>query len=369
MWNAKEKVLKARKGLVLDHPFFGTLALKPELKEDSTCQTGWTNGRVIAYNPPWIETLDLDETKGFFAHEVFHNGSLHHLRRGNRDPKKWNVACDYALNGILLKEGFRLPPGALYNSQYDGLSAEAIYNMLPEDAGEGEGGDPGGCGEVRDDPGASDEAQNQEQAAEWTIAVNQSKQLADKCGKLSGGMKRLIEGMVAPKVDWREVLRNFVQVASRNDYSWKAPNRRFLSQGVYLPILKSMELGDLAVFIDTSGSINEEALAAFGSEINALKDEYSGSYVVVLSCDDAVTNIQEFGADEPVTLEPVGGDGTDFRPPFEWMDTNGTIPSCAIYFTDGYCSSFPPDPGYPVLWVLWLKNEYFNPPFGEVVTM
>ena len=161
---ASEKITKARAGLILDQPFFGALSLKLRVVEDQNCETAWTDGVSLGYSPEFIDGLSLEQTKGLISHEVMHCACAHQVRRGGRDHKKWNIAADYAINGILTGAGFVLPDGGLINSAFDDKSADEIYNLIPDPPpdqgdGDGQGGqgdgnpDPGGCGEVRDTPG------------------------------------------------------------------------------------------------------------------------------------------------------------------------------------------------------------------------
>src|SRR3546814_4043210 len=126
---ATEKLLKARARLLTSQPFYATLALHLELVEDSTCETMWTDGRRAGFNPAHVEEAALSELEGGLAHLVTHCALLHHVRRGGRDAKQWNDACDYAIIPELIKAGFRLPQGALLNSAFEGLGAEGVFSQ------------------------------------------------------------------------------------------------------------------------------------------------------------------------------------------------------------------------------------------------
>jgi hypothetical protein len=170
------KVIKARVGVILDFPFFGSLLLRLTLCEDSSADTLWTDGRTLGYSPAFVDGVSLEVLKGCLCHEVLHCGLLHAARRGGRDPERWNIAADHAVNLALADvPGVVLPAGCLADPSFKGLSAEEIFSRLPvpdpgdDEAGSGDlgggssddsggepdqgGGDPGGCGEVRDVPG------------------------------------------------------------------------------------------------------------------------------------------------------------------------------------------------------------------------
>src|SRR5262249_30746325 len=198
-----------------------------------------------------------------------HKALSHHARMGSRDRARWNIACDLSVNPVLLEAGFTLPKGRLvpgegsYQDLPQGKSAEEDYALLghsPEygredpPSGDDASPDPGRCGSVRP-PGDGSLAACKQAAAEAQVAVAQARQVAQQRGALPGGLARLVEEVLQPKVDWREVLREFVSCQARTDYSWNPPSRRFLQQGLYLPSLRSEELGAIVLAVDISGSI------------------------------------------------------------------------------------------------------------------
>jgi len=295
----------------------------------------------------------------------------------------------------VLASGCRLPPGGLSGMGTD-LSAEAIYARLPDpppsggqgqgkgqgkgrgksgppETGEGSGEDPGGCGAVRDAPapdgGRPTPTDLAQAEAEAKVAVAQAAQAAKACGKLPAALARLVEEILEPRVPWREVLRRFVDQAARDDYTWRRPNRRYLASGLYLPALYSEEMRPIVVAVDTSGSIGARELDQFAAEMTAILQE-TGASATIIYCDAAVSGVEEFTPEDlPLRLSPKGGGGTDFRPPFAEVETRGLTPACAIYLTDGECSSFPEPPEYPVLWAVTdhAQARKFAPPFGEVL--
>lgn len=379
-----DKMQKARAGLIFDSPFFASIALRLRLVVDPSCQTAYTDGSVLGYNPEFVESLPLDEVKGLVAHEVGHVMLAHHLRRQGRDIKKWNIAADYALNDVLLAAGFKLPEGGLRGMGTD-KSAEYIYGNLPDEPpqdsedgqGDGQGqsqqgqGDPGGCGEVRDAQNGQGQALTPSELAaaeaEVKVMVAQAAQTAKMMGTLPAGLARLVGEIVEPKISWREVLRRFLTTSAKNDYSWMPPNRRHVHAGIYLPSLRSEELPEIVVAVDTSGSIGQREIDQFAAELTSVLQEFQTT-CTVLYCDSKIGKTETFTSqDLPLTLNPVGGGGTDFKPPFQWVIDQDVNPACLIYLTDLECNSFPEEPGYPVLWANIGKEQ--NMPFGEVITI
>lgn len=383
------KISKARAGLILDQPFFGRLALELRLTMDKAADTLWTDGETLGYNPEFVAGLSMEELKGVLAHEVLHLAAAHQARRGARDPKLWNRAGDLAINPLLEDAGFRLPAGRLLDPALRDKSAEEIYGTFPQgsgdqgggqgsgdsDAGGGDpgdrgGADPGGCGEVRDAPGKdggrASSGDLAESAEKWKIAVTQAMTQARAMGVVPAGMERWVQEILAPKVDWRAALRRFVSSAARNDYRWFPPNRRFIHAGLYLPGVRSEELGDVVIAVDTSGSIGAAEVEQFAGEVNSILEEHDATATVIY-CDAAIAGVEVFRKDDlPLQLTPVGGGGTDFRPPFAWVDENEILPKVFIYLTDLECDAFPEEPPYPVLWAK-IGTWGETPPFGEIL--
>ena len=371
---SRGKISKAMTDLVLDHPFFSSLALRLKVVETEACPTGYVNGHEIGYNPKWIEPMPVPQIRGFIAHEVMHLAMCHQTRIGERDHGWWNIAGDMAINGILSKAGFELPDTQCLDSKYDNMSAEEIYSKIydgNDKGGSGSNSDPGGCGSVQKKQGSPNDLKQEEQ--EWKSATISAMNAAKSQGNVPGELLRMVEEMKRPKLDWREMLREFVETSAKNDYNWKVPNRRYSQQRIILPSLLSKELGTAVIAVDTSGSVSQGELDQFAGEISSILEEYQDITVQVLYCDTRVAKTEEFhSSDLPIQLKIHGGGGTDFRPPFTWVKKNLETPTCLIYFTDLECRSFPKDPGYPTIWV-WTKTHsgrsYGTPPFGQVISM
>lgn len=381
------KLAKAVARMVLDHPFFASLLLGMRLREDRGTKTACTDGGEIRYNPDFIDPLRVDQVVFVLAHLVMHVAHLHPLRRSNRRLDRFNKAGDFAINGILLDAGLSMLPGALYKAEFRYLAAEQIYDRLPGAPGGGGGtgeeqdneknDDPGGCGGFEDAKGDTGQpltkAERQKEEARVAIAVQQAAQAAKAQGKLPGALARLVDELVHPILEWREILRTFVDHAARNDYSWLHPNRRHIAGGIYLPSFRSNGLKPLVLAVDTSGSIGQGELNQFQAELNDILQSFPTT-VHVVYCDSQVTGARIFTSDEyPVELKPVGGGGTDLRPPFEWAMKNVTDAGCIIYLTDLQGKSPDIDPGIPTLWVSTTKirdlPDRYHPKFGRIATL
>lgn len=369
--SAHTKMMEARTALVLESPFFGALVLRLRLQEDASHETGWTDGRSIGYSPAFVESLTHAETLGFLAHEVMHVASGHPWRRDGREPRRWNRACDYAINGILKNAGFSLPADVLLDAQFTGQSAEWIYDRLPADPDDGEGqgsgsgaGDPAPAGEVRDAPAPEDGGPTEEEVQQ---AVQQAANVARGRGALPGAVERFAKDAARPRVDWRSVLARFLQASARADYSWARPNARHIARGVYLPALRSEAMGRIVVAVDVSGSVDDVQLAQFAAELNAIVRELQPESTDVLYCDSRIRGRDSFPAGETIELRACGGGGTDFRPVFKAIEEDGEAPAALVFLTD-LDGPFPAHaPDYPVLWGDTSGRRVA--PFGETVRM
>jgi predicted metal-dependent peptidase len=416
-----QRVTQARTHLVLHHPFFGALALRLKL-QSWPCGTADVDGVTLRYDPQFTGRLPFAKLVGLMAHEVMHCGCGHHARRGNRDPSEWNISCDLAINPLLIAAGLELPEGALLDpSMVDDqglpLSAEVIYTrrqqprpqaqeeeseeqeqrqgegsqgaadedddsqQQPAEQDEAEGGEAGGpdeepvgnfggCGSFRDAPvdaGESFSTAQTEAAQDWDIATMQAVAAAKAAGDIPGAAQWIVDKGREPRVDWREVLRDFVQVRVRSEATWSRPNRRYIHQGTYLPSRDSRELGELVVITDASGSCWGPLQDAFAAELNAIVEDLRPRLTHVVYWDTRCQGHEEVEADDlPLTLEARGGGGTVFRGIWPWIEEQGIDPACVVVLTDLDLYSFGDEPAYPVLWCSTYKTLA---PFGEVVQL
>lgn len=394
--NAEQKLKKAKLQIALSFPFFSSLLFRREI-EFAECQTARTDGKVIQVSRDFISLISLLNTIYLLLHEVGHIALFHHIRRGCRDVKTWNEACDYVINLMLndyaneikLKTGyapFVMPQGGLVDERFRGMNAEQVYQIIWQEnqqqqkqenqqgEGEGEGNGKqdgnnnnsgewqgGQMGDVED--GKGDAAK---QEAELKQELAQAAQLAKLQGKLPAHIARMVEDELYNVQNWKEILSAFINEQAKNDYSFKRPNIRYSDTGMMLPSLYSQEIGNIALIVDTSGSIDRQLLNQFAGEIKDIAGELQTS-INVIYVDAKLQGVQEFEPDDIMNLQPKGGGGTNFKPGFDYIDKEDMQPACIIYFTDGYCSDFPKnEPSQPTLWATY-NNKDFNPPFGETI--
>jgi predicted metal-dependent peptidase len=330
---------------------------------------------MVKFNPDFCEKLSDEELKFLVAHECMHPMLEHPFRRGERDIRRWNKAGDYVINQLLVDENMgKMPEGGLYDNdiwQQGNGTTDGIYKVLPaEEDGEGGVGSVGGQGDPLDECLDADgsPAEQEQNAAEWKVKVAQAAQAAKMMGKMSAGVERFVGTVLQPKVDWREVLQRFVEKCKDDTRSWARPNRRFLSQGMYLPSTSGEAMGELVVAVDCSGSIGQEEIDQFASEVLTIKEDSNPSAIHVVYFDSEVSHYDKFTRDDEVHITPHGGGGTAFSPVFEYLEKHNIEPVACVFLTDLYCSDFGNEPAYPTLWVTTDSNST-DAPFGEVVVM
>ncbi|MGA8938463.1 MAG: VWA-like domain-containing protein [Acidobacteriaceae bacterium] len=406
--SAENKIMAARASLVLEDPFFGSLALNLPAVPDRNIQTLCTNGRVMKYNPAFIDTLTHDRIKACIAHEVMHVANGHPWRRDERNPRGWNIACDKPINHELREAGFRLPDGVLYATGDEiGKSAEWIYARMEEQpsqqnpspqpepqGGAGDGGDgneqgdsdqddqdsdqdgsqrdqgdsgePDPLGEVEDAPKGPDE--NGEPAPteqEWKEKVMVAITQAQLAGKLPAGIARQLQDALQPRIDVHSLLLRFFSERANSDYSWSQPNRRYLAQGLYMPALESHSLGEVAVMVDTSGSVDDVSLQYARGILQKVIDECNPAGVTLYFVDTKVSHVERLEKGDPLTWTPKGGGGTDFTSFFDQVERGEIEPACVVCITDLYATFPQVAPSVPVMWLSTTKG--LEAPFGETV--
>lgn len=364
-------LIKARAALLMDAPFFGSLALRlkfVQIDDPKVIDTAATDGRNFFYHPPFIKTLSKEKLKGLVAHEVMHCVFQHMQRRNGREMEDWNIACDYTINEHLLACGFHLPDEGIFDTEkkYVNWNSETIYADIHKKKPD-EKPKPCPWGGVMDSAGGQDTALQ----VEWEIATRVAASIAKAAGKIPGAFAGMLEEFLEPVVDWRSVLWPFVTNLSNEDHNWSRPNRAYISEDIYLPSMRSETLGSIAFIIDTSGSMADQAVTQCWSEVLDVARSEKPSKLVVLQVDAKVQSAEEIDIDvaDEFKVEVKGRGGTSFKPGFDWIKENLSDVECIIYLTDMECGfSDLEEPDCPVLWMSTSKT-WQEPPFGEVIYM
>ncbi|MBL7003199.1 MAG: hypothetical protein ISR69_04155 [Gammaproteobacteria bacterium] len=422
-----DKLGSARTKLILDKPFLGALVLRLPLVEadKSWCPTTATDAKNFYYNAEYIEQLKASEVQFVLAHEALHCALSHFARREHRIKHRWDLACDYAINPILKNEGLHAPTKSLFFKEYDGMTAEEIYPLLKDNdqsetldqhlydkqdkaeggqdskqnpldqqdteqgqsespqqpqnnpnkknqaesgaAGQNPVPDDSKSGAMKSAPEPLTEQEKSNLSTQWQQRMAGAAQQAMQAGKMGEGMARLIDFMLQPQLPWRHLMSRYFNNMAKDDYSYTRPTSRRGDPAI-LPSLRSAQL-NAVVAIDVSGSVTDEEMSEFISEVNALKSQVR-SKVTLLACDSRLSKecpwvfeAWDF-CELPSSLS--GGGGTKFSPVFDWVAKLDVAPDLLIYFTDAK-GEFPViEPTYPVVWLVKGKEDV---PFGQRIQL
>ena len=388
-----------RQKLLVRFPFTGGFLMRLEFVPVRDCRlrTAATDGERIFMDIAFCTTLSNDERLFVRAHEVWHCVLMHMLRCQTRDPSAFNVATDMEVNRMLKKEGLKPPSKCLMpKAEWDELSAEEIYEHIRKRPKQGmQEQDVRGV-DMQDGDGIGSDKQfdkhiypSTSSGEDDTIVVTDqwgevgfdkdyapliTKELADKIrerivavaqqiertrGTIPEHLANIVRAALRPQIRWQEVLAQFVTSCYGGSRRWLPPNRRHISQGLYLQSSRKERL-QAAVAIDTSGSTTAD-LPQFFSELTSLLNTFGDYELTVIQCDCEIQNVEKFDAYNQFhspDWKTFGHGGTDFRPPFIYVAEHPEIePSCLIYITDG-CGPAPDNPPpYPVLWILTGDGE------------
>lgn len=385
-----DKIIVARVGLLLRHPFFGNMATRLQIKEcDDWCPTAATDGRHLYYNTEFFNKLSTKEIEFVIGHEILHCVFNHLQRNENRNRMLYNIAADYLVNNTLCRDNIGEKPKGIQIFQdykYDGWSSEEVYDDLFKNAKKidisklgklldehidwekGPNGSSGG----KDKNGKNKQPiiskkEMEKIQNEIKEGIMQSAQAAGP-DHLPEEIERMIKDFANPKMDWREILQQQIQSVIRNDYTFARPSRKAWHSGIILPATDYEKTIDICVAIDTSGSIEERQLKTFLSEIQSIMDQYKDYNIKIWSFDTKVYNEQDFTASDGnlEDYDAKGGGGTDFMANWRYMKDNDIVPKKLIVFTDGYPWDDWGDPDYcDTIWVLHEhQNKNFEAPFG-----
>lgn len=359
---------------------------------DDNVPTAKTNGRDEWYGRKFVNLLKDSELMFVMAHEASHK-MYRHLTTWRKlyeeNHRLANCACDYVIN-LMLKdldpEGkFIAMPKingevvGLIDERFRGMNAKQVFDILKQEQEEGGGGEGEGGGDGFDEhdwDGAGELTEDEKRQLERDIdqAIRQGLMAQQKlAGSGTGGMERSLAELLEPKINWREVLREFVKSTcnAKDASSWRKVNRRFLSGGTYMPSLIGEKVGHLVVAVDTSGSVGDEELAEFLSEVKGIAEEVSPEKVDLMYWGSSVVAHEEYESNNVSSIvtstRPVGGGGTDPECVEQFLIEKNIKPECIIVLTDGYVGSWGSKWEAPLLWVIVGGNHEAVATVGKTI--
>jgi predicted metal-dependent peptidase len=384
MATSQETRLKKAHVALLKHPetaLYSGVILMGKSSVDDENFTAYTDGFNKRYSREFISKLSDEELRGIVMHENLHV-ALKHMQRFIREfkdnPHLTNVSADYVVNDIIMnftdKNICKLPTGALYDKQFHNWSVREVYEYLKKEQNNKDSSTNVESMKPLDEHDFGNAKQmTTEQVAEQAGKIDRAlREGGILAGRMGAKIPRQISDLLEPKVNWREVLRDFVTSASRGseEYTWRRFNKRLMANDIYMPSLENETVGELIVAIDTSGSIGGAELTEFASELASICESVSPARVRVLWWDTEVHAMQTF--DDNYTniaslLKPEGGGGTHVSCVAEYINQHKLNAEGVLVFTDGYVESdIKWDITTPTLWLV-TQNRSFEPPSGKVV--
>ena len=379
------KISQAKAKLLVDYPYFGTLASRLELVKNDNIGAFLSDGLKLEYNDEYLKNLEISELEFALSNGAMHTVLAHQNRKNSRYGWLWQLSTDYAINAMLIENGLDMPFGVNYEARFDGLYAEEIYEILKDEIKNEEFSDDEsdeiGFNENskrqnnrQNNQKSHDKKENDAPKMEVENVINEEllAQINEKLlqeelrrGDLPLGMDRFFELSLTCKRDWREELSNAIDRFYRDDYRVLPPSKKLLYLGTYLPSLTSNRF-KLTIAIDSSGSVDEVLLGEFMSEIESIMLSIPSFEINLLVADAKVQSHEIFYEGDRLGYSLKGGGGTDFRPVFEYVDLNLYDTSLLLYFTDldGF---FPKEE--PLFEVVWVSVNEKEIPFGRLIVL
>lgn len=365
----KDRIILARTSLIMRKPFYGQIALRMKLKENSDIQTAAVDGTHLLYNPEFIASLDDDELLFVIGHEVNHLVYDHLGRRGNASSMRWNIAADFVDNRDLVQQKVgKMPESALYDEKYDNMCVEEVYASLGD---ESPGTLSGYADRLLDDHDLFDELPEMEKQHVRDTIREAVLSAAASCSKedIPADIQRMIDELNTPQVDWKAIIRSTIEGLFKTDTSYYRPNRKMMSSGFILPGNIKAPSVQLDIASDTSGSIGSELWITFMSEVAGIVQQYTDYNVRMMSWHTRVCDVVEYdpySVEDIVTYKATQSGGTDPECVFKYIEENETPANMTIIFTDGEFHLGRDTFSKEVLWVV-VDNPSFTTPFGLVL--
>ena len=380
-----DRIIVARVGLLLRHPFFGNMATRLRiLAADDWLPTAAVDGRNLYFNTQFFNAMSNKEIEFVVAHEILHMVFDHLGRREERNPMLYNIAADYIVNNLLVRDRIGETPkivDCFQDFKYEGWTSEEVYEELFKEAekngeeflkqlgemldehldnegedGEGEDGEEGKDGKgnsVSKRPAKYSKEEMKKIKDEVKEAMINAAQAAG-AGNTPAGVQRMIKELTEPKMNWRELLRQQIQSTIKSDYTFSRPSRKGQMSGAILPGMNFAETIDICIGLDMSGSIGNAQAADFLGEVKGIMDEYKDYNIKIWCFDTEVYGEDDFSGDdgrEITDYEIKGGGGTDFMANWRYMRENDIQPKKFLMFTDGYA------------WDSWGEDDYCDTVF------
>ena len=392
---ALRKLLDKTKGMFFfgqrkNTGFLGSLLCSHEFVFSTLNRTAWCDGKKIGFNPAFFIWLTPEERVTVRGHELWHTGLTHMIRMDNRNPDIWNQSADHVINLMLQTDGFifgekLMSIGPCIDDRFRDMTTEQVYEILlqesmqspamPVAATVGLPGAPSGQqpGTPTPDPSRPmhgdlvpvfDKVEQTKVIAK-VVAAEQQAQMGKEAGSLPREVKLVLDKFLNPVLPWNQILHQWLSVVSKDDYSFRRPNRR---HDEYLPSLSGNNgLEGLVYFFDLSGSTTDKQVTQFNTETWKIHQDLQPEKMTLITFDTVLHDVIEFAWDEEYqTLEVHGRGGTSLEEVYEYIVEHK--PPAVVIFTDLHVRPMPADPLVPIFWIC-VNNPDATVPFGTLVHM
>lgn len=342
-----------------DSAFFTTVCLSLKCIWDTTIPTACTNGKEIRFSPDFFMSLDSDERLFLLLHETLHVAYMHMLRLMGRVHEKWNIAADHVINLMLIDRGFKMPVGGLADPQYTGMSTEQVYDLLPD---------------APELPFTMDIIPADDNPAELSQSIQdilvrasvQASMSESGIGNIPGEIQVFLDRLLKPKLPWQRILQRECRAIAKTDYSFVKPNRRFFPKH-HLPSMYGTKLVDLAIGLDISGSVSDEAFTRFVTEVSSILKMMKPDRITIVQFDTEIRHVDKVrNLCDLQNIVFTGRGGTRIEPILQWAKKNQ--PQLMLLFTDGGFRWYttPEKPPGNLIWLIH-ENPGFTAPIGKVI--
>lgn len=355
--------------------FYTTLLFSLKQYFTDEIPTAATDGEHMVFNPQFFMGLPEKQRIGVIVHEILHVALNHMTRIQKRHPQLWNEAGDYVINDSIMQTGqYELPESVLYDKRFRNQSTEQVYKTLYKEYQEKQKQNSKLSLDDIVIPGGSDIQYSKDQKKNQQIekdiiskivkASIQSQAAGETIGNIPGEVRRLIDETISPQLPWNVILQNYFTNFIKDDYSWKHLNRRYLPD-YYLPSAYSESIEEIAIAIDTSGSVSNKQFSYFIAEIAIIQENLKPEKISIIDFDTKINTIQEIDANTDILSDLIftGNGGTIIQPVMTWADKHQ--PQVLLIFTDGQFNKPEYIPQTSLIWLIH-NNLNFNMP-GEII--
>ena len=344
-----KKLEDAKAKLMFENPFFGMLASKLEITENNNIASYKANGDRLIINSEYLDMLTLSEASTILANSAMHQMLFHKERSNGKVESIWHLASDYAINDLLFKNGFDIPPLSNFHSRFENLYTEEIYKILITEL----------------DIKEQEEAENIIEDSEYELFLEQIIDKYAKLNELPNEIEQFIDIKRVSKISWQKMLYKYINYHAKLDYTMYPSNKKYLWQSMALPSINSDEL-KIAIAIDTSASINQEQLEQFLSEVQKIMQSFKNYKILLIEADYKIQKTTILTPAMRLKSDIKGGGSTDFRAVFKLISNSKDKYKFLIYFTDAEGIFPEKKQKIDTLWVVTKDNPI---PFGKKIVL